>query len=67
MHYHTLILSRLYLKPNKALANRASGVNKLLALIGDLVAVKFCLPLDHFDHYTTVGIIIYEVTRTPAC
>ena len=37
----------LHIKPNKALTNRASGVNKLLALIGGLVALKFCLLKDH--------------------
>ena len=39
----------LHINPNKALASRASGVNKLLALIGCLVALKFCLLKDHFD------------------
>ena len=43
-------LPGLHIKPIKALANRASGVNKLLALIGDFLALKFCLPIDHFYH-----------------
>ena len=43
-------LSGFYIKPNKWLANRASVVNKLLALIGCLVALKFSLLKYHFDH-----------------
>ena len=39
----------LHIRRNKALANQASGLNNLIALIGGLVALKFCLLEDHFD------------------
>ena len=48
-------------KPNKALANWATGVNKLLALVGGLIALKFCLLKDHLIRHNSGNYNFYFI------